>query len=215
MTWPNGDPDAVVKSILRDRAYHAAPVTNAHERLSVWAAIFERIWEWLKPLRVWFDRLLHGAGTGGALLAYAIALAVGVLLVWLAYRIVRSFFVREKRRAGALSGGGALAERDPAAWRAIASQAAAAGDFARAISALFAAALAVLDERNIVPFDPARTPGEYRRAVARARATLAKDFDRLAAAFVRATFAPAPVGPADYDDAARAFAAFEPAVFVA
>lgn len=62
------------------------------------------------------------------------------------------------------------------------------GEFAQAIGLTFGAALRSLDERGIVGYDAARTPGEYRRAVRRAQAPLAEPFDTLAREYVVAVY---------------------------
>ncbi len=133
-------------------------------------------------------------------------------LVYALLRIVLAFAAAPLRRKRERLAEGSLEVFAPAELLHRAAEAAAAGDFARAIGALFAAALAALDERGIVPFDGARTPGEYRRLVRRARPPAAPAFDALAGGFVRAMFAPAPPQRADYDAAARAFAVLEPAL---
>lgn len=65
---------------------------------------------------------------------------------------------------------------------------AARGDYAQAIGLTFTAALRALDERAIVPYDAARTPGEYRRAIRRTQATLADPFDELARRYTLAVY---------------------------
>jgi hypothetical protein len=102
------------------------------------------------------------------------------------------------------------AARSPAGWRALARAAAARGDYAGAIAALFAAALSALDASDLVEADPARTPGEYRRLVRRARAAAAAPFDDLADRFVRAAYAERPPARVDFEAAERALAALEP-----
>jgi Domain of unknown function (DUF4129) len=119
-----------------------------------------------------------------------IALTLGILALLL-WRIINAWlYAAPTVYAKSRVPGGALPARNATEWRHIAQRAAAEGDYARAIGALFSAALAALDERALVPFDAARTPGEYGRLVRRARQSLSGPFDALSGDFVRAAFAP-------------------------
>ena len=72
-----------------------------------------------------------------------------------------AFAAPDVRRRGSYSGRALAERRSSSEWRAAAADFAAKGEFARAIAALFSAALAELDERGLVALDPSRTPGEY------------------------------------------------------
>lgn len=146
--------------------------------------------------------------------------AVGIVLVvvalcGLAFVVVRLALAfarrngRTARAAETLPSGASFADTD---WRAVAREAAARGEYARAIAALWAAALVVLDERALVTLDPARTPGEYRQSVRRIGSAAAAPFDTLGERFVYATYAAAASSARDFEIAERAFTAFEPAV---
>lgn len=212
MTWPHGDPNAVAKAILAQSAYRGAPTQTKPPALTLW----ELFWQWLDHLfRPFFNWLSHAAGTSGAtgtLIGIAIIGVAVLLLALLLYRIVVAFVRPADRPGRSIFATARLDVRGAAEWRALAAQAAEAGDYARAIAALFAAALVALDERALVPFDAACTPGEYRRRVRRAREPASPPFDRLAERFVLATFAPESPQRADYDAALRAFVSFEPLV---
>ncbi len=216
MTWRAGDPNEVVRTILRDRRFHPPPQAAAPAPVDVWEPVrawaVEHLW---KPLQRAFELIGNGFGAVsniGGWIGIGIDVAIVLLVVVLLVRTVLAF-TRARREAPGL-----FAERliDRAGtsvdWRRRAAEAAARGEFAAAIAGLFRASLAMLDARALVAFDGARTPGEYRRLVRRARPTSATPFDALADGFVRATYAPEPPGSGDYEAAARALAAFEPAL---
>jgi hypothetical protein len=96
---------------------------------------------------------------------------------------------RVERRVGVSFGAAAVAQDAGSAELLAAARARAdRGEFAQAIGLTFGAALRSLDERGIVGYDAARTPGEYRRAVRRAQAPLAEPFDTLARGYVVAVY---------------------------
>ena len=212
--WPHGDPARVVHDVLAQPAYRAlapttavAPKPSPFEALGTWighvlSAIF-------RPLGHVLDAT-HAAGTAVGIALVVIALGV---FAFLAFRLILAF-ARPARNVAADRGATtALGERpSSSAWRARARDAAERGDFGAAIAGLFAAALGALDERALVAFDAARTPGEYRRQVRRVRSEAATAFDELAERFVRAAYAPGVAEASDFAAAERAYAAFEPVV---
>jgi hypothetical protein len=212
--YPHGDPDRIIRSVLADPAYRSAAPTTA---VAPQPSLLELAWNWflehvLRPLFHPLARALaasHGAGTIVGLLLLALALG---LLAFVGFRLAVAFGRPTLEAAGSRAFGAREAATPAADWLAAARAAAARGAYGEAISALFRAALAELDERAIVAFDAARTPGEYRRAVRRARAAAAAPFDDLAERFVRAAFADATPQRAEFDAAERAFAAFAPAL---
>ena len=215
LAYPHGDPDRVVRSVLAEPAYRASAAATASAPRPT---LYQVVWDWIVDhvLRPLFHPLAsalsasHGIGTLIGLLLIVVALG---LLAFVVFRIALAF-VGPAVASGAL--GRALGAHAPAEgsahWRGAAREAAARGAYAEAISALFRAALAELDERAIVAFDAARTPGEYRRAVRRARSAAAPPFDALAERFVRAAFAQERAERPEFDAAERALAEFEPAL---
>jgi hypothetical protein len=184
--WPHGDPRDVVRAIVADPRFTLGATLRRPAQAS-----------WLDLLRDWLGglvhRLLHGIdralganvsferAIGFALLAAALALAG-----WGTYRLTRSYARGARVRTPPLEpvrGGGA--EPDSAALRAAARAAAHAGRYREAAGLLFSSVLRALDERGRIAYDPARTPGEYRRLV---RDPL---FDALAGDAVVAVFAAA------------------------
>jgi hypothetical protein len=176
------------------------------------------MWEWLvdqllrrlyRPVAQVFTASHEAATMIGFLLVIA---ALGVV-AFVAFRVLAAF-VRASNARGGRDATEAipLDLRDASDWRAVARALAARGDYARAIAALFSAALAELDARALVAFDASRTPGEYARLVRRAKVAAAPPFDVLCDRFVRALYAPNAPAAAEYEAAERALAAFEPAL---
>ena len=210
--WPNGDPNAVVKQVLAQTAYRRTPTQPDSPILRFWYELGQWLDHLFSPFRKWLDHALSsGHGTAQIIVAVIVILTI-LVLVFLIYRVVLAFAkpVVEARRLAAV---GRLDERmDADAWRVLAAERAAAGDYARAIAALFRAALALLDESALVPFDPSRTPGEYRRLVRRESERIAAPFDVLSDRFVWAAFAEAVPQRGDFEAASAAFGSFRPLV---
>jgi hypothetical protein len=208
--FPNGDPNEVVRSILRDPAYHERLAPTAAQEPSLW----ERVVQWLQDaLRPLFDRLgglLGGSAKLGSVFGYALIAAAFIALAVLIAQLLRAYYDRAPVRSGPASTQALDERRSYDDWRELAAACAQRGDYARAIRALFNAALAGLHERALVAFDPARTPGEYRRLVRAAKAAAAPAFDALTERFVYASYAPVVTGRSEYEAAARAFALLEP-----
>jgi hypothetical protein len=214
VTWPHGDPDAVVRHVLAQPAYR---LTTQSTNVAPQPSLLEIAWNWLvqhvlNPLFGPIARALgaaHNAGTAAGVLLVIVAL---LALAFVVVRLALAFGRRGGRASeSAVSPLGELAF-GATDWRLVAREAAARGEYGRAIAALWAAALVVLDERALVSLDPARTPGEYRRLVRRLRAPAAAPFDTLGERFVYATFAAGEASARDFEVAERALRAFEPAV---
>jgi hypothetical protein len=210
--WPHGDPNAVIKQVLAERAYQKAPATGADAPvLRFWQEVFDWIGRLLHPFTHWLSNVFdsaHGVMTPLSILVVAVTvLAVVLLIVRIAFAFAkpRTATLEDSKFAGSLGG-----SRSAEAWRRFAANAASTGNYAGAVAALFAAALAALDERMLVPYDDSRTPGEYRRRVRAARAPAAPPFDVLADRFVHAAYAAEPTSHDDYDSALDAYARFVP-----
>jgi len=160
--WPHGDPRAVAQAILADSRYRSAPQRAAPK--SFWDVAWEALRHWLSTF---FKPLGHVLGDDRVTTTVGILiLVVAVMfLIVVTVRFVRPYLRTRKARAapgaGALAGAGSSAAR----LRARAMAAAAAGRYREAAALLWASALHALDEAGRVRFDPARTPGEWRRAV--------------------------------------------------
>jgi hypothetical protein len=160
LSWPHGDPREVAKALLADRRYHAA---DHPAPKSLW----DLFWEWVG--RLW-DRLMAPVGHvfGNSTLTQIVGILVLIaVLVFLSFVVV--YFVRpyaRARRVRSVAASVALAHAgDAATLRARALAAAAQGRYHDAAALLWASALRALDELGRVRYDPARTPGEWRRTV--------------------------------------------------
>jgi hypothetical protein len=223
--WPHGDPDAVVRGILATAPYrHAAVAAESHSKpaKSGWQLFGEwfhdHVWEpFWHVFRDPIGHALGGIANVGAPIGYAVVGVACLVLAFVIYRLAIAF-ARPASDAGARDAvpGAYLARAlSSAQLRARAAETARAGDYGRAIAALFAAALALLDERAIVAFDSTRTPGEYGRLVRRATPRAAQPFGDLCGRFVTAAYAQRIATADDYAQAERAFVAFDPAATTA
>jgi hypothetical protein len=86
-----------------------------------------------------------------------------------------------------------------------AQRAAEAGDFNRAVAALFAASLHVLADRGVLETDTARTVGELRRLVRAAIPDSAQPFDTLGAQLTKSVYAEERLNHSDWDAARAAY----------
>ncbi len=183
--WPHGDPRDVARAIVADpRFLRPVPVRAARRS---W---IDDVRDWfVHGLRAIFARVDHvlGANNGWKTTIGFVVIGLGVaLLGYGVYLLVRSLTRTPRRRAAAQPSAGSPPVRQSAALlRGQALAAGAAGRYRDAATLLFLAAVSALDELGRTPYDPARTPGEYRRLVDDPA------FDALAADAVVALFAPA------------------------
>ncbi len=183
--WPHGDPRDVARAIVADPRYAVAVPARPAQ-----ASWFDLLRSWLggllRGLLHGIDRALGAHNALEAMIGFGVIAAAFTLLGWGCYVLVRSFArgTRGRKRPAGLaeSDSGAV---DCAALREAALAAARAGRYREAAAALFSWVLHALDERGRIVYDPARTPGEYRRLV---RDPL---FDAVAGDAVLALFAPA------------------------
>jgi|GEM_PF-664937 len=210
---PARDLAPTLAAILAQPAYHE---TESAVEAQVHETWWQRFLDWLAGL---FQRLFGGLFTAaaeipwiGKLVVYVTLAALAALIVYVATRLAR-YLLRTRRVASDEDEGELLVHRaSPSELLDMARAAARAGDYARAISMLFRAALRRLDASGVIAYDAARTAGEYRRAVRRDCAVAAKPFDALAHTFTLATYAQAPVAESDWYAADIAYQDFEPAV---
>ena len=205
--WPHGDPARVARDILAQPGFRHGLALPAEKS---W---FERLLDFLGDL---WHRLTDGFHVpSGALLGLSkfvdivlLIVAVGLIAIGV-FRLASRWTQRPRPQSVHAGLANAQAATD---LRAESERAATQGDYARAIALLFGAALRELDERDLVAFDPARTPGEYRRLLRRTAASTSPPFDVLSGTFVRASFAPGLPSQDEYESARRALAAFEFAI---
>ena len=158
--WPHGDPREVAQRILADGRFQRAPQRPGEKTwLDLLLDGIKDLWQRLtEPLR-------HV--TGNSTLTTIIGIVVLVLILAL-LALVAAYFARRIswRRAPARGVPAATGfDADARSLLAGALAAAAAGRHREAAALLWASALRALDERGRVRYDPALTPGEWRRLV--------------------------------------------------
>jgi hypothetical protein len=158
--WPHGDPRALAQAIVADPRFHGATSSAAAQ-----PSIVDSILGWLgERIAELFRFIGHVLGTRSPLNVTIGVIVLAVAAAVLGYACVRFMRLPARRHRSAaarpvpLAGAASSAE--------LLELARAAGRAERwhdAASALARAALRTLDERERLPFDPARTPGEARR----------------------------------------------------
>ncbi len=184
VAWPDGDPRDVVRTILAGGRFRLAPASAATAHRSWW----DIAWDWmvaqLKALLGGIGRVLGSHNSFETVIGFVLIGAALLLLGAGTYRLVGSWArARDPQRSDGVGAVADVAARSSDDLRAAALAAARVRRFREAAALLFAAAVRALDERGRIAYDPARTPGEYRRLV--------RDpaFDALAGDTVVALFA--------------------------
>lgn len=132
-----------------------------------------------------------------ALIIWLTGTAVALLLhlAWTSAALWRG---RDRGRGDAAEPAAAAGRtRSPAEWERRAREAAAAGRLREAAAALYQALLLRLDERGAVRYDPAKTPGDYRRELT-ADAAAAAALDRFLRRFEPVAFGGRPADHGTY-----------------
>jgi hypothetical protein len=175
--------DGTLRDVLRDPAFTAA----------------ER--SWLQQLREdiqrWFlERLAEvfssDAGTVIAWVLVAVAVLIGVLVVWRATRGMQRGARSDDEPTTEVT-----ATRPPSAWLDDARAAERAGNHAEAVRCGYRAVVALLARRGHLEEVPGRTVGEYRAQVAEAGPDRLSDFTRASDVFERVWYARRPATPDD------------------
>jgi len=209
---PRAAPDhlaADVRQVLAQPDFHQ-PARSAPTRAPQQSWL-ERMWTSFVD---WWSRLLSRAFFAAAsvpaignLVAFALIATASIALAFLVFRIARVVMVRRARTSRSTFAGTPLIDHADAVETYSAARAAARnGSYGLAIALLFQAALLTLDRSGSVPYDAARTAGEYRRAVRRSVAGAAPSFETLARAFTYAAYAETPAGESDWRAADAAYA---------
>lgn len=159
--WPRGDPRDVAQAILAGPLYRNAAQTPAER--GWWDLVHEllaKLWDRLvAPLRGIF-----GNDAATSTIGVVVLVAALVFLAVVVVRFARRFSF--SRVPSVVSDVAALQDGDDAATlRARALDAASEGRYHDAAVLLWTSALHALDERGRVRYDPARSPGEWRRIV--------------------------------------------------
>lgn len=200
-------------AILAQPAYHERESsTQAEVRKSWW----QRFIEWLADT---FARLLQGISNAaggvpflGQIVAVLVIGLIAGLVLLMGYRLARYILSLRRALASDQMGEPIQPGERPDALYARARAAAASGRFAAAVTLVFRAGLLQLDAGGFIPYDAARTAGEYRRSVHRKCAPAAAPFDALAQTFTLAAYAESPVDEQDWRGADDAYHTFTPIV---
>jgi hypothetical protein len=159
--WPHGDPREVSQRILADPRY-GGDTASAHQK--TWLEI---LFGWLRDiLGSLFRDIAHALGVDarfGGVLAVALIAATLAALLFFLVQLARG--TRGRRRPDGAATTPLAVVQTSAALYAAALEAAERERWRDAAALLFGAALRALDERGRLPFAPARTAGEARRAV--------------------------------------------------
>jgi hypothetical protein len=201
--WPHGDPRDVARSILSDRRF-GEQTSDKKPDPTIWDRILTWIGDRLGEL---FNGIGHALGSNNpwnVALAWVVSIGIALAFIYLVYRLVSSYALSraESPRRGRHVSHALERQESGAALRRAALAAAQAGRYREAAALLFASAIQTLDELGRVPYDVARTPGEYRRIVRN------RDFDVLAGGAVVAIFASAEPQADAFERMSHAYDAF-------
>lgn len=212
-SWPQGDPNAVIREILAHPEYKQSTAASVHDPSPLFA-LLQRIIDFFAHLLKPVFNGSHVEGLGMLVVVFVYVAVVGAV-IYLVLALVEALAGWPPMRdRGGLGPAQALETTSPMALRREAAAAYERGESGRAIALLFRAALFALDRAAVVAFDAARTPGEYRGLVRRALPTQSPPFDDLSRRFVQASFGAAVTRPEDYDAAEAAYAEFAPNDFL-
>ena len=201
--WPHGDPRDVARSILSDRRFGGQTSGKEPEK-TLWARVLQWIGDRLSEIFHGIGRVLGSDNPWNVAIAITISVAIALALGYLVYTLVSRYAHARSNalRHGVYANQRLAREHTAADLRNAAFAAARAGRYREAAALMFGSAVRALDELGRVPYDAARTPGEYRRLVRN------PDFDTLANGAVVAIFAPAEPQADAFDRMTHAYDAF-------
>jgi len=198
---------ADVRRVLAEPAYRTIPPAAPKQAQQSWLGrLLQAIADWWA--KVMFSAIGAAAGTPflGNIFAFILITAATLALAFLVFRIAMLVARRRARESGSNADGTPLTARASAdETYADACAAARRGSYGLAIALLFQAALLALDRSGRVPYDSARTAGEYRRAVRRSVSAASASFETLAHAFTFVAYAQAPADERDWRAADAAY----------
>jgi len=200
---------ANVRQVLAEPAFRVSANSKAAvaKKQSWLELVMQRFFEWWAKLMERAFTAAAGVPAVGNIAAVLLMVTAGVALAFLAFRVTMLLIARRARRGREREDGTPLAVQPGTDETYDAARAAARdGEYGVAISLLFQAALLALDRSGRVPYDSARTAGEYRRAVRRSVAGAAVPFEALAHAFTYAAYSRSPADESDWRAADAAYA---------
>ncbi len=205
-TAPVGDA-AVLKRILADEG--VTKTDDARKKLT------EAFQELIDGMLRWLENATGSptAQTSFRLIYYALLVASGLLVAWLAYVVIRRMRATIARAAGEDDAGSgdaviAAAEGLPDDILAFADTEAAAGRYREAVRALFGGAARELVERGVVARTRTRTDGELLADVAIARPAVLPALTALCSAFEPAWYGHIDPGADGYASAREIYLGF-------
>ena len=201
---------ADVRVVLAEPAFHVNVNSGpATKKPASWLErIVQSFLEWWAQLMGRLIAVAVGSAAFGNLAAVVLIAAAAVALAFLVFRVAMFLVARRARERGSSAAAGTplTVHASVDETRDAARAAARSGSYELAIALLFEAALLALDRSGHVPYDSARTAGEYRRAVRRSIAGESGAFEKLVRAFTYVAYAQAPAGESDWRAADAAFA---------
>lgn len=207
---PRVSPSATVPDLraLAQREFAVAGRYRLSKAPPPHQSLWSRFWSWIGDRLQAFWRTLFGRAHVGARAAANIGDALLVVLgVVLLYVLVRLLGSVQLARSQSRLRSEALDERpSPVALYNLARAAANAGDYGTAALLLFAATVALLDNKGAVELTSSSTVGDLRRALRGRDAMLVPPFDAVAAPFVQRLYAERIVDAPQWQ---RALAAFD------
>lgn len=204
-------PHDIVRAVRQELAwpgrYHLH-VTRGEQRS--WLQIaFQWIWDrWLELERA-IATHIHVGPTGATLLGDGLILAAVVIFGYVAARLLMSIQAEHLQAVEAYEIG---SQRSAHLLARAAADAAQAGDYARAIRLLFAAAVTLLDLRGVVRDDASATINELRRALRERSADADGPFLTIARVYTAAAYAEERIDENAWNGAQSAYAALSAAV---
>jgi hypothetical protein len=187
--------------------YHLGTVRAANEPWWV------KIWEWIGDrlsdiFRAVFSHSNVGPGAINAVGDLLIAAALLAITI-IGARLLVSWEASRRRSSSAVPLGGS---RSAHALMAAASNAAAAGAYARAVRLVFSAAVTLLDLRGVIADEPSATVNQLRRALATRDPRAGEPFLRIARLYTAAAYAERPAGDEAWQAARGAYDALVAAI---
>ncbi len=198
--WPGGDPRNVAHAIVSAPPYTSAPAAASPNLVAI---ALHWLGDRLAPLFAALGRALHLERTFALPIVVALLAVVAVAIVVIALRLIERWVLA---RPGRSRPRGARRESTAgsADWLARARAAAREERWRDAAASLVRAALLRYAEAGRLPYDPARTPAEARRALREPA------FDAFARDADLALFAASAATPERFERMHAAYAAMEP-----
>lgn len=198
---PPRDIVAAVRAELATPGRYHLNVARRHQ------SIVEEIWRWVAAHwhAFWENLLRHfPVSRGGAtLIGDAVVIVCLLAAVFVAVQLLIRLELESAQRAPSVP---LRAPRNAQSFAIAAAQAAAEGDFTRAVRLLFIAAVTLLDLRGVVRDERSATINELRREVRARDAQLEPPFITLARAYTSAAYAEEPLGQDAWARAQDAYA---------